>query len=110
MGISEELGSMHGIFPHLCEQRGCEQIVIFDDEPYCYEHSPDEGSSFKDYSAMRTARGAGKLPTKITIEFELWCTPFMMNTLKSSIKNCISEKTRATGGPWHSYKETHEQG
>lgn len=41
------------LFPHPCEQDGCDARPIYDDEPYCFVHSPDEGSSFKGYSAYR---------------------------------------------------------
>jgi hypothetical protein len=39
------------LFPHACEQHGCDSRPIYDDEPYCFTHSPDEGSSFRGYSA-----------------------------------------------------------
>ena len=29
---------------HPCTERGCEHTVLFDDEPWCYSHSPDSGS------------------------------------------------------------------
>jgi len=35
---------------HPCEFVGCDHSVQFDDEPYCFTHSPDEGSSVKGYS------------------------------------------------------------
>lgn len=38
---------------HPCDQWGCEHTVLFDDEPYCYTHSPDSGSSARGYSWMR---------------------------------------------------------
>lgn len=40
-----------GIFPHKCSDFDCKCIVEFDDEPYCYVHSPDSGSSVEGYSA-----------------------------------------------------------
>lgn len=43
------------IFRHKCESEDCETIVEFDDEPYCFTHSPDEGSSLPGYSARRKA-------------------------------------------------------
>lgn len=44
-----------GIFPHECITKDCPRIVENDDEPWCYEHSPDEGSSLAGYSARRAA-------------------------------------------------------
>jgi hypothetical protein len=41
----------HGIFEHECEEEGCSRIVRYDDEPKCFEHSPDEGSFVIGYSA-----------------------------------------------------------
>lgn len=35
---------------HPCVAPGCEYFVPYDDEPYCYKHSPDEGSSLQGYS------------------------------------------------------------
>lgn len=44
------------IFWHDCEEPTCSKVVEFDDEPYCFEHSPDSGSSVHGYSAReRTA-------------------------------------------------------
>jgi hypothetical protein len=42
-----------GLFPHKCEHDGCHAYPIYDDEPYCFTHSPDSGSSFKGYSAYK---------------------------------------------------------
>lgn len=42
-----------GIFPHKCVENDCDSIVRFDDEPWCFTHSPDEGSSFEGYSARK---------------------------------------------------------
>ena len=39
---------------HPCEYIGCKAIVAFDDEPYCFEHSPDSGSYFSGYSYKET--------------------------------------------------------
>lgn len=37
--------------PHPCTHPGgCTRTVEFDDEPFCFEHSPDEGSSVTGYS------------------------------------------------------------
>jgi hypothetical protein len=35
---------------HPCEQLGCEHIVPYDDEPYCFDHSSDSGSYVRGYS------------------------------------------------------------
>lgn len=44
-----------GIFRHECIEPGCGIVVEFDDEPKCFTHSPDEGSSLRGWSAQ----GAG---------------------------------------------------
>lgn len=38
---------------HPCEMGGCTNTVGFDDEPYCFEHSPDSGSTLVGYSYKR---------------------------------------------------------
>lgn len=40
-----------GMFPHTCTHPGCDRYVQYDDEPKCFTHSPDEGSSVRGYSA-----------------------------------------------------------
>ena len=45
----------YGVFPHECESPACDRIVEFDDEPCCFAHSPDEGSSVVGYSARQKA-------------------------------------------------------
>ena len=45
----------NGTFWHKCERMGCEAEVEYDDEPYCFIHSPDSGSSFPGYSARKKA-------------------------------------------------------
>jgi hypothetical protein len=35
---------------HKCEKSQCNDLVPFDDEPYCFTHSPDSGSFFVNYS------------------------------------------------------------
>jgi hypothetical protein len=42
-----------GVFRHTCKSSGCTRVVTYDDEPYCFEHSPDEGSSRPGFSARR---------------------------------------------------------
>lgn len=39
---------------HPCEQPGCRYLVPYDDEPYCFEHSPDSGSYQPGYSYRQT--------------------------------------------------------
>lgn len=41
----------NGIFPHICEEEGCDVTVQYDDEPKCFKHSPDSGSDVPGYSA-----------------------------------------------------------
>lgn len=45
----------NGVFWHQCEEEGCTRLVEFDDEPKCFTHSPDEGSSLYGYSAYEKA-------------------------------------------------------
>ena len=45
----------YGIYPHKCEHNGCDSIVSYDDEPWCFTHSPDSGSSIPGYSASSKA-------------------------------------------------------
>jgi len=35
---------------HPCEKEHCSNIVPYDDEPYCFIHSPDSGSHDPGYS------------------------------------------------------------
>jgi hypothetical protein len=42
-----------GIFRHKCIESSCSEFVMYDDEPWCYDHSPDEGSSLPGYSAYQ---------------------------------------------------------
>lgn len=42
-----------GLYPHNCVTAGCTSRVIYDDEPWCFTHSPDSGSSVKGWSAYR---------------------------------------------------------
>jgi hypothetical protein len=39
-----------GSQPHPCTHRGCPHTVEYDDEPWCFEHSPREGSYVPGYS------------------------------------------------------------
>lgn len=45
-----------GVFWHKCVTPGCDRQVEFDDEPWCFTHSPDEGSSLQGYSARVASR------------------------------------------------------
>jgi hypothetical protein len=36
---------------HKCEHAGCDRMVQYHDEPYCFTHSPDEGSSVAGYDS-----------------------------------------------------------
>lgn len=53
MGLQNNLEE--GVFWHECEEPGCTRQVEFDDEPKCFTHSPDEGSSLHGYSAYEQA-------------------------------------------------------
>lgn len=43
------------VFFHKCVEDDCEIIVTYDDEPWCFKHSPDSGSSLRGYSAREEA-------------------------------------------------------
>lgn len=49
-----------GIFHHKCIEPRCTNHIEFDDEPRCYKHSPDSGSSVKGYSARAQAQVEGE--------------------------------------------------
>jgi hypothetical protein len=36
---------------HKCEHPDCNRIVQYHDEPYCFTHSPDSGSSIPGYDS-----------------------------------------------------------
>jgi hypothetical protein len=38
---------------HQCEQSSCERMVQYHDEPYCFTHSPDSGSSVPNYDSRK---------------------------------------------------------
>ena len=40
-----------GIWRHKCVMNICDNHIIYDDEPYCFEHSLSSGSSVSGYSA-----------------------------------------------------------
>lgn len=41
----------NGVYKHQCLRNQCQVIVEYDDEPYCFVHSPNEGSSVPGFSA-----------------------------------------------------------
>lgn len=41
----------NGIYKHKCIESSCSEFVLYDDEPWCFDHSPDDGSSLPGYSA-----------------------------------------------------------
>lgn len=43
--------SEEGVFTHYCGFPGCKFLVQYDDEPFCFDHSPDSGSNVQGYSA-----------------------------------------------------------
>ena len=43
--------------PHPCEHPGCPHTVPYDDEPYCFDHTPDDSSGYQPgYSYKRNHR------------------------------------------------------
>lgn len=50
-----------GIYRHQCIEDDCTTTVQFDDEPWCFTHSPDEGSSLAGYSAKAEAARIAQL-------------------------------------------------
>lgn len=44
----------NAIFCHQCLSVDCDVVVQYDDEPYCFVHSPDEGSDLPGFSARET--------------------------------------------------------
>ncbi len=44
-----------GIYWHECRDDKCTHMVEFDDEPFCFTHSPDSGSSVRGWSAKAAA-------------------------------------------------------
>jgi hypothetical protein len=58
MTISNTIGAYqanpsNGIYRHKCIEPSCSEFVLYDDEPWCFDHSPDEGSSLPGYSAYQ---------------------------------------------------------
>jgi len=53
--LHDENDSLDHIFVHECIGPGCVTLVEYDDEPWCFSCSPDEGSSVRGYSARREA-------------------------------------------------------
>ena len=54
------------IFWHECFAPGCDIQVEFDDEPCCFTHSPDAGSSWPGFSARTSV--AKKFPEGFSLE------------------------------------------
>lgn len=50
------------VFKHQCVFPGCDSVVEFDDEPWCFTHSPDEGSSLPGFSARESMKLGMKGP------------------------------------------------
>jgi hypothetical protein len=53
------------IFPHECAHEGCKTIVQFDDEPWCFVHSPDSGSSVMGFSARARAEAENRYQKEV---------------------------------------------
>lgn len=54
-----------GSQPHPCEMSGCDKMVPYDDEPYCFDHSPDEGSHVMGYSYIKAHPSSGEVLTRL---------------------------------------------
>lgn len=52
--------------PHECEVPGCTTEVPYDDEPFCYPHSPDSGSHEQDYSYEAKRRKEQELGRRLS--------------------------------------------
>lgn len=68
-----------GIFPHECIKDDCKVIVQYDDEPWCFSHSPDSGSSVKGFSARRGDETANLSLNSKNKPGKTWCTPHDMH-------------------------------
>jgi hypothetical protein len=55
MGEKDWLAALGGEDRHPCTFPGCQVIVEYDDEPWCFTHSPDSGSSVSGYSYRQVA-------------------------------------------------------
>lgn len=53
-----------GFDTHPCAHPSCNQVVAFDDEPFCFEHSPDSGSHNKGYSYKKSHNIQGEVVTE----------------------------------------------
>lgn len=82
-----------GVFPHTCEEPGCTKQVQFDDEPKCFSHSPDEGSSVRGYSAREKAE-RNKRRIQVTVDTQ-GLSDFQFNGLRESLENSTWELARA---------------
>lgn len=58
--MENELTTEDGIFEHECIRPECTHRVEFDDEPWCFTHSPADGSSLPGYSARKSAERQSK--------------------------------------------------
>jgi len=38
---------------HKCEVPSCSNMISYHDEPYCFKHSPDSGSSVRGYDSRQ---------------------------------------------------------
>lgn len=45
---------------HRCELFECKNTVPYDDEPYCFDHSPNSGGMFVGYSYAKDTFNKGK--------------------------------------------------
>lgn len=49
---------------HPCVFEGCKDTVPYDDEPWCYIHSPFTGSTVAGYSYKREAARSADAPSR----------------------------------------------
>jgi len=62
MGEVDWLAAFCGEDRHPCIFPGCQMEVEYDDEPWCFTHSPDSGSAVPGYSYRATAGRASAAP------------------------------------------------
>lgn len=52
--VEDTLEEREEIRTHPCEAEGCSIVVQYDDEPFCFDHSSNEGSMVPGYSYKET--------------------------------------------------------
>lgn len=79
-------------FLHKCAVEECPRYINFDDEPWCFQHSTDSGSSLVGYSAREAA--ASLFPSEV------------IEKLVNELKKINKEYVQLTF-PWHKEPELH---